>query len=53
MKKKYEYSKSMLDRMRIVGKSYEQCMEMEMTPKERNIFIVVDEWWKEFGMGRL
>lgn len=43
MKKKYEYSKSMLDKMRIVGKSYEQCMEMEMTPKERNIFIVVEE----------
>jgi SOS-response transcriptional repressor LexA len=51
MKKKYEYSKGMLEKMRKVGKSYEECMEMDMTPKERNIFIVVDEWWKEFGYG--
>jgi SOS-response transcriptional repressor LexA len=51
MKKKYEYNKKMLEVMRKVGKSYVECMEVEMTPKERNIFLVIDEWWKEFGYG--
>ena len=26
-----------------------QCMEMEMTPAQREVFLIVDEWWKKFG----
>ena len=30
-------------------KSYQECMECEMTPAQREVFLVVDEWWKKFG----
>jgi SOS-response transcriptional repressor LexA len=29
----------------------EECMEMDMTPAQKEVFIVVDEWWKKFGYG--
>jgi hypothetical protein len=29
--------------------SYEQCMEVEMTPAQREVFLIVDEWWKRYG----
>ena len=29
--------------------TYEQCMEVEMSPAQREVFLIVDEWWKEFG----
>jgi hypothetical protein len=29
--------------------SYEQCMEVEMTPAQRQVFSIVDEWWKKYG----
>ena len=29
--------------------SYEQCMEIEMTPAQREVFLFVDEWWKRFN----
>jgi SOS-response transcriptional repressor LexA len=31
--------------------SEEECKEMEMTPKERSIFLAIDEHWKKFGYG--
>ena len=29
----------------------EECLEMGMTPAQKEVFIVVDEWWKKFGYG--
>jgi sulfur relay (sulfurtransferase) DsrC/TusE family protein len=30
-------------------KSYDECMELEMTSAQREVFLIVDEWWKKFG----
>ena len=27
----------------------EQCMEMEMSPAQKEVFLVIDEWWKKYG----
>lgn len=27
----------------------EECMEVEMSPKQREVFLIVDEFWKEYG----
>jgi len=51
MKKKIVITKRMLDRMRLPGKGYDEIMGMDMTPKQRNIFLVIDMYWKEFGHG--
>lgn len=29
----------------------EECLEMGMTPAQREVFIVIDEWWKRYGYG--
>jgi hypothetical protein len=29
--------------------SYEQCMEVEMMPAQRQVFLIMDEWWKKYG----
>ena len=29
----------------------EECLEMGMTPAQKEVFIVIDEWWKKFGFG--
>jgi hypothetical protein len=29
--------------------SYDECMEKSMSPVQKDVFIIVDEWWKEFG----
>ena len=26
-----------------------QCEEMEMSPAQREVFLIVDEWWKRYG----
>jgi hypothetical protein len=26
-----------------------QCMEMIMSPAQREVFLVIDEWWKKYG----
>jgi sulfur relay (sulfurtransferase) DsrC/TusE family protein len=26
-----------------------QCEEMEMSPAQREVFLIVDEWWKAYG----
>lgn len=31
--------------------SYEECVEREMTPAQREVFLTIDEWWKKFGFG--
>jgi sulfur relay (sulfurtransferase) DsrC/TusE family protein len=29
--------------------SYEGCLEKDMSPAQKEVFIIVDEWWKKFG----
>ena len=36
---------------RRVEMTREECMEKDMTPAQKEVFIVVDEWWKKFGFG--
>jgi len=31
--------------------SYEECVEMDMTPAQREVFLCIDEWWKKYGFG--
>jgi SOS-response transcriptional repressor LexA len=31
--------------------SYEECMEVAMTPAQREVFLCIDEWWKKYGFG--
>ena len=26
-----------------------QCMEMDMSPAQKEVFLVIDEWWKKYG----
>ena len=30
-------------------KSYEECLEVEMSPDQKEVFFVIDEWWKKYG----
>jgi SOS-response transcriptional repressor LexA len=30
---------------------YIKFFEVSMTPAQKEIFLVIDEWWKEFGFG--
>ena len=32
-------------------RTYEATLEAPMTPRQKDIFIVIDEWWKKFGFG--
>ena len=31
------------------GMSYDECMEKSMSPVQKDVFIIVDEWWKKYG----
>jgi len=31
--------------------SYEECVEKDMTPAQREVFLCIDEWWKKYGFG--
>ena len=26
-----------------------ECKEMDMSPAQREVFLVIDEWWKKYG----
>jgi SOS-response transcriptional repressor LexA len=30
-------------------KTYEQCMEVQMSPVQKEVFLIIDEWWKKYG----
>ena len=32
-------------------RTYEDALGAGMTPRQKDIFLVVDEWWKKFGFG--
>lgn len=36
-------------RNKTISKSYEECMEVGMSPAQKEVFFVIDEWWKKFG----
>jgi SOS-response transcriptional repressor LexA len=29
--------------------SEQECMEVEMSPAQKEVFLVIDEWWKKYG----
>lgn len=29
--------------------SFEECMEKIVSPAQREVFLIVDEWWKKYG----
>jgi len=29
--------------------SYDECMEKPMSPAQKEVFLVIDEWWKRHG----
>ena len=29
--------------------TYEESMEVGMSPAQKEVFIVIDEWWKKYG----
>ena len=29
--------------------SYDECMEVGMSPAQKEVFLVIDEWWKRHG----
>ena len=31
--------------------SFEECTEKDMTPAQREVFLLIDEWWKVKGYG--
>ena len=31
--------------------TYEECMGVDMTPAQREVFLIIDEWWKQNGFG--
>lgn len=32
-------------------KTRDECMEMGMTAAQKEVFLIVDEWWKQYGFG--
>lgn len=36
-------------KMSRVGGSREGCLEVIVSPAQREVFLVVDEWWKKYG----
>ena len=41
-----EINREMAKRARV---SYEECLEKIVSPAQREVFIIVDEWWKKYG----
>jgi len=34
-----------------IKQTYEKCMEACMTEKQRTVFLIIDEYWRNFGYG--
>lgn len=28
---------------------FEECLGVGMSPDQKEVFLIIDEWWKEFG----
>jgi SOS-response transcriptional repressor LexA len=46
---KLEINREMVARRR--EKTFSECMEVGMTPTQKEVFLVIDEWWKKYGFG--
>jgi SOS-response transcriptional repressor LexA len=44
-----EINREMVARRREM--TYEECMGLGMTPAQKEVFLVIDEWWKAHGFG--
>ena len=44
-----EINREMVSRRR--EKTRDECMEMVMTAAQKEVFLIVDEWWKQYGFG--
>ena len=42
-----EINREMVARRR--EKTFEECMEVGMTAAQKEVFLIVDEWWKKYG----
>jgi SOS-response transcriptional repressor LexA len=31
--------------------SFQECVEKDMTPAQKEVFLCIDEWWKKYGFG--
>jgi len=49
MKNNIEINREMVMRRREM--TYEECMEVGMTPAQKEVFLIVDEWWRKYGFG--
>ena len=29
--------------------TFNECMEVDMTPVQKEVFLIIDEWWKRYG----
>lgn len=47
--KKVLINRKMIQRRK--EKTFEECMEVGMTPMQTEVFIVIDEFWKKYGYG--
>jgi ribosomal protein S25 len=53
----YKVGVSMVSRIQInkkmtarkSDKTFNECMEVEMTPVQKEVFLIIDEWWKRYG----
>jgi len=44
---KVQINKKMVSRRS--DKTFDECMEVEMTPVQKEVFLIIDEWWKKYG----
>lgn len=31
--------------------TWQECMEADMSPAQKEVFLAIDEWWKMYGFG--
>ena len=53
---KFEENKAAMDNLvinremaRRARRGYEECLEVKMSPAQKEVFLIVDEWWKMYG----
>ncbi len=44
-----EINREMVARRREM--TFAECMEVGMTAAQKEVFLIVDEWWKKYGFG--
>ena len=49
MNNNIEINREMVRRRREMTR--EECLEVGMTPAQREVFLVIDEWWRLYGCG--